>query len=296
MPTVAELYRDIGDEINDPSNARVEHWRLLGWINKAVAKACRDTNCLWATTSLTGQRMLTVVDYSVLAMEAISITVSGVAYPIIIAAAASNSAMATAIAVQLDAITGVASYADGANVYVLGIDDYEIDSITTSDSTNLTIADAGYEKFKLLSILTRFRRMGNIVDPTNGLIYDSVTRQRYDTALVDSGFAGYLYYVSPSSELYLKVAGANASSGVSFSVGYFQYPATLVASDSLPALLNDHEECVIAYVKYLYHIRMGEYDKAKFEIGRYQEMTANLRREIRSQGEPQTQNQFLQMY
>jgi len=55
MPTVGELYRDIGVAIGDPNNAKAKRWQLLTWINIVLQDAARMTDCLQtASTTVTG--------------------------------------------------------------------------------------------------------------------------------------------------------------------------------------------------------------------------------------------------
>ena len=161
MPTVAELFRDIGDEIGDPSNARVPQWKLITWIDKAVKKAVRDTNCLWTRETLTGQRKITIVAFASLTADTITLVVSGVTTTITIAAAASNTAMATAITAQLNAVTGVKAYSSGAIIYVVGIGGYTISIMTGLFMKSLLIrwTSAGMvaEKRRVTRFLGRVR-------------------------------------------------------------------------------------------------------------------------------------------
>ncbi len=290
MPTAAELFRDIGEEIGDPANAKYPQWKLMLWINKAIKQAVKDTNCLWATISLQGQRLITIISTSALAGDTITLVVSGTTSIKTIA-----TATQAGITALLNTVTGVKAYSSGTDkIYVLGIDGYEITSMTTNaGASELTIGDDGYETFDLSSILTAFRRVTAIYDATNDKLYQPLSRALYDRVLIDSDYEGYGYFVSPDGLMYLKAYGANATSATSFGINYLQFASEItLASSELPGPLNDHEGIIRAWVKQHYHYLQGDYQSMGLCYSIYKQLTADLRRQMRSQGEPLVMRHF----
>lgn len=297
MSTMAVIGRDFGERINDPALASTPFWKFLIFANKAIRDLVARTDCLVAKQTITGAIRLTVVDYTALSADTIVTTVDGTATTLIIAAAASNTAMATAIAVQLDAITGVEAYSSGAYVYALGIDEYMIDSMTTSDTTNLVIEDDGYDTLTLPSILTNLRNVRNIYDTTNEILYAPLSTQQHDRTLLDSNFVGYTWNVDSSYNLSLKVAGANPTSQDQFVIDYWTWGAALTLhSESAPGVLAEWDEAVINRSLYYFYMTQAKMDMANICAGLFERDVRAIREQLRSHGEPQEQRLFYQWH
>jgi hypothetical protein len=306
MATVGVLYREIGLAIGDPANVSVKTWKLLNWINLAIEEGVRATNCLWATETLTGQREIVVLDYTGLEDITITVTVDGTASVLTemdaggsFNAVTSNTQTATNITTALNTITGVKAYSSSATIRVLATGGATIDSITTTAlAADMTIADEGYETFLLTSFLTRFRRVNTIYEAGNDVIYEPYTRPQYDLALMQSsGFTGDIGYVSPSNVLYLKKAGANLTGENQFTIDFLQTPAALtLATESPPGITADYTDYIVRKVCYYYYLTQGKYNDAKAMNALARQHEKEMRRDLRSQGDPLPTRHLIQWY
>ncbi len=306
MSTVNELYRDIGDEIGDPGNARNPTWLILRWINKAINDSALLTNCLQNIVTISGERLITVLDFGALDIADAIITLQtsadaastdyteGVDWD----AATSNAVTATNIATTLSRHNNTEAYSDGVMVYVCATGGYTITTLTTdADVDEMTIADNGYETFELNNILTGFRKAKNIYSTGQEIIFRPYTRQQYDRALIDTTYVGYGYYIDPSYKMYLKHAGVNVDSSVTFVVEYLYYPTTLsLSTESPPGILAHFDDLIIQKVKYYYYLSKAMLKEADVADSLYKRQISNVRYELRSQGEPQEIRQLLKWH
>lgn len=296
MSTVSSLTYDIGTRIGDPSNTKLEAWQILRYINIVIEDIVKKTDCLWAVDEVSGQKRIEVLDYTNLGTAVISLKTSNddAATDYTEAsewnAATSNSVTATNIATALDAHASVAAYADGAYVYVCCVGGYTLSTLTCdADTDYLTISDAGYETFELSNILSNFRKVRNIYDTDNELMYRPYARQDYNRALVDgTNYTGWGYYVDPAYKLYIKANGANLDSADTFKIDYLYWHTALdSADDSPPAILDHYDEVIIQRVLYYYYMSQAMPDMARLSDITYRELIRDLQYEIRSQGELQ---------
>jgi len=110
---------------------------------------------------------------------------------------------------------------------------------------------------------------------------------------MDSDFDGSIVFVGPDNVMYLKRKGANLAVSSTITVEYKQWAADLtLASESLPGLINDHEDMIVnrCVRRYLQNKR---FDDPKITANmilamdvEYERMLKLLKRHIRSHGEP----------
>jgi len=296
MATVSNLYYDIGLRIGDPSNTKVESWQLLRWINSSIKDIVKKTDCLWNVEEVSGQQRIKVIDYSNLSDVVISLKTSndssatdyteGAGEDWLVGA--TNAATATAIAAILDAHADVFAYADSSYVYVGCLKGYTISTLTCdADEDYLTISDDGYVTFEMDNVLSSFRKVRNIYDTGEQLIYRPYDRQDYDRVLVDSNYAGYGYYVDSSYKMWLLSEGSGLTSDGTFKLDYLYWNADLTAGSNSPeGILTHYDEVIIQRVMYYYFMSQGLYKEMHMANIIYRQLIRELQCEIRSQGEP----------
>lgn len=305
MATLANLYRDIGIEIGDPGNALVPTWKLLTWINKAIHDIITRTNCLWTKNTITGAWRIAILDYSDLedALNTITVTVGSTETDLVEStdwdAETSNGVTASNLATALNTVTGVSAYADfdNAYVYVLGIDEYDITALTSdAATTDLTIADAGYESFELPEIFSTLRAVRNIYNVDDEVLYRPITRQQWDRYLLYDDFDGYVYTVTSNKDLWIKRNGANLTSSQSIIIEYWQWETPLTAAtDSPPGIIDDFDEIIVnrCVRRHLQNQRFDNpraVEKTILSLDQeYTRFLKDIKRELRSHGEPHIQ-------
>jgi hypothetical protein len=305
MSTVANLYRDIGQEIGDPGNALVPTWKLLTWINKAIHDIVVATNCLWTYNTITGAWRIAILDWDGLDGEenTVTITVDETETELVEAtdwdAETSNGLTASNLATALDAVTGVAAYADydGGYVYVLGIDEYEITALTCdAATTDLTIADTGYETLELPSIFSNLRAVRNIYNVDDEVLYRPITRQQWDRYLLYDDFDGYVYTVTSNKDLWIKRNGENLTSSESIKIEYWTWETALtLATESPPGIIDDFDDIIVNRCVRR-HLQNQRFDNPRaveptiLSLDKeYARFIKDIKRELRSHGEPHIQ-------
>jgi len=304
MSTVANLYYDIGLRIGDPSNTKVETWQLLRWINLSIKDIVKKTDCLWAVDEVSGQKRIKVIDYSNLSGAVISLKTSNDSAATDYTESSewdrvtSNSVTAANIATALNSHTDVFAYADGVYVYVGCTGGYTLSTLTCDASTSyLTISDDGYKTFEMNNVLSNFRKVRNIYDTGEELIYRPYTRQDYNRVLVDSNYAGYGYYVDSSYKMWILAEGGGITSDNTFKIDYLYWNTDLTSgSDTPEGILNHYDEIILERVMYYYYMSNGMYKEMQVADTVYRQLLRDLRYEIRSQGEPLEIEQFYQWH
>jgi len=305
MPTLGELYRDIGIEIGDPSNANTQSWQLLIWINKALEDINNVAEFTWATARMTGMYRIDVLTYGDISGNIITLKTSADSAATVYTegvdwtAETGNSVTATNIATALDAHSNVEAYSSGDYVYILVTGGYSFSTLSSdADTSDITINDSGYEVFSLPDIISGFNKVKQIYDLTNKLIYRSQVREYYDRYLIDSGNLNYFYYVSPSHKLYIQASGGNLKTSNSFYIDYTtRVTALSAASDTLPVSLTGYGDLIVRRVVFYYFRSLGEYQRAQYYDIEYRRMIHEYKRDmIRGQGVPLTQEQFYESH
>jgi hypothetical protein len=276
---------------------------LLVYINRAINDAVVRLNCLWDSTTLTGAYKITVVDYlGAGAAETITVTCGTAGAQVAtLALPGSLVGFLTDIVAKLNALTGIRAWSEGVSasaVYVVGVDDTISGIVTSMATTVVTIANAGYESIDLSGVLTRVRAVRNIYQAGGGVFYIPVNRQQFDIAMAQSsGFTDNVYYVAPDYTLYIKAAGSNLTSSNSFTIDYYQYPASLtLASESPPGILATFDDLIIRRVLYYYYLSRGKYDEANVNNNLYERNIETVKQELRSHGEPQGSSSLYKWY
>lgn len=162
MSTAANIYTAFGIETGDPANSLIPVQRLELWLNRVVKEAVERTNALWDLTEISGLYDIEIVSFAGLVGNTITLrtSVDSAASDYVIASAASNAAMATAIAVQLDAHPNVTAYASGVHVYVGVIGGGTISSLTCDNSSSFTVVTLS------TSALMTFLQFGRLTGDT----------------------------------------------------------------------------------------------------------------------------------
>jgi len=299
MATVGELYRDIGEAIDDVGNVVHPAWKLLRWINKAIKDIVWRTDCLWTSNEIEGQRRIAILDYADLeaAGNILTVTIDDVDTDLTEGvdwdAATSNAVTATDLASAITALTNISAYADGAYVYVCGVNGSTTSIACDAATTDLTIADAGYETFELANILTRFRIVKTIYNLTDGILYRSLTQNQYDRFVMDSAFTSSVYTINANNLMSIKKGGGNLSSSNTVTIEHLQYPAELtLSSESPPGILSRFDDVIIN--RCLKRVNEHKRVDNPSQVGNYlygldieyERMIKQIKHELRSQGDP----------
>lgn len=302
MSTAGNIYVAFGMEIGDPANTTIPPQRLNLWLNRVVKEAVERTNCLWDTVTVSGLYDIEIVDYSSLAADTITLKTS--LYTTVstytIAGAASNSAMATAIATQLIARTDIKAYSIGAHVYVCCIGGGTIETLTCSDSdTDHIVLTDGAESYKLSQIVTNIRRVEEVYSVDDSVHYKPVAYQEWARAKMDSSFDGFLSAVMPEEGidmLMLNAGGANLSSASMVTISHLLWPTAIsTASTEMPGILNHHDDMIVKGMLYYYYSQKAQYETALGVRNIFERWCRQAKKELRMQGKPQELSHFLRV-
>jgi len=313
MATVADLYRDIGTEIGDPSLANVFDWEILLLINKAVKDIANETNCLFETDQITGMYRIEVVDYSSLSGDIITIQTSADSAASTYtegsewSAGATNAATAALIASSIHSRhSNIRAYSDGVYAYITVTGGYTMSTCSVdSAATVMTASNSGYEIFSLKGILTeafstnteRFRKVRFITEAAASVLYESSTREQWNRYQIDDGYTGYNYFISPDKKMYIKTGGSNLKAASIIRIDYLYNPTALsAATDELPSLINDFPDAVVQRAAYYFWRSQGEFERSQVYNREYRFTLRDIKNEVKSQGVPLAIRQFYQWH
>ena len=316
MSTLANLYVAIGAEIGDRFNAKVPQARLLLYINRAIKDLARDTNCLWDTSTISGQYDIKILDYAQLATDDTVITLQtsddsssstyteGVNW----AAATSNTTTATNLAAALTAHANVVAYSVNEHVYVLTkfiraeeSADILITTLTSDSATSDLSITSGATKFNLETVISNFRVMRNASIVGGDLFFVPFSRQQYDNALsLSTGLTASFYSIMPESgsyQMYFKHKGANLAPSTVVNFDYLVHPTALsLSTESPPGILAHFDDAVISRTMYYYLKSIGDTQGMVMQGMVAKEEMKTVRRELRAQGESQAIGHFQKWY